>query len=181
MLGPQTLLSLYYVSAFEILAENVVPGQSSSPFVQQGYFLQVTNLTNMDTPVSVRFPNACPPLENYDPSISPAPATPLFADVIDENGNANIITTEFFQAPIGFGQILILANTTRLFGIQLISPTFSGTGSSRGLVTIEAPQGALLSVAATIRQVFTTNTANGVEYSASAYALPLNNGPVLAF
>lgn len=171
------------ITSFEVLAQPLVPGVPDIPYVQQGTFVQITNLGPNDQTISLNF-NATPAFVAQSGNVS------LFTNFIDNNGNVTQYPTNIFlTAPIGFAGVTIPANETIILGVQyVLSPGQSqdlvgatpqdGLGT-RGTVTLIGQTGASFLVLATIRQVFTNFTPTGAvsNLSEAAYSVPLVNGP----
>jgi len=197
---------MVYLTSFEVLAQPLVPGLQT-PFVQQGTFIQVSNLSTTACAISLNF--------------TPSPAfvaADLVVDYVDNSGNVtNYGASTFLDSPIGFNSITIPGGGTYIFGVQYTPPAATPTPTPtptpsptptpaptppptptptppptstpesgvavRGYVTLTAPVGTSLLVAATIRQVFFNYTVDKIllDVSEAAYALPLTNGPLQQF
>lgn len=174
------------ITSFEVLAQPLVPGVPDVPYVQQGSFFQIANLSPGALAISLNF-NATPAFVAQAGSVS------LFTNYIDNNGNVTQYpTSTFLAAPVGFAQISIPAGATYIFGVQYVvnpgqSSLAGGTPQdglgTRGTVTLLTSNGGLLLVLATIRQVFTNFDASGnvTNLSEAAYSVPLVGGPLQQF
>ena len=175
------------ITSFEVLAQPLVPGVPNVPYVQQGSFFQITNLSPATQSLNLNF-NATPAFVARSGNVS------LFTNFIDNLGNVTQYPPNIFlQPPVGFAQIPIPSNGTFIFGVQyvitpgqsqnLVGSTPQDGLGARGFVTLVASTGASFLVSATIRQVFTNFTAQGAvsNLSEAAYALPLVNGPLQKF
>jgi hypothetical protein len=181
------MVTVNNLTSFEVLAQPVAPGLST-PIVQQGTFIQISNLSTVDSTISLNF--------------TPSPAfvkEDLLVDYIDNSGNVTVVSaTTFLTAPFGFNNISIPAGGTYIFGVQYAIPTTSPSSSPtsratsdsgvavRGYVTLSASTGSSLLVTATIRQVFYNYVTRAdvtfvLDVSEAAYALPLINGPLQQF
>lgn len=175
------------ITSFEVLAQPLVPGLPDIPYVQQGSFYQISNLSPGGVTINLNF-NATPAFVAQSGSVS------LFTNYIDNNGNVTQYpVSTFLQPAVGFAGITIPAGGTFIFGVQYVlgqgqSENLAGSTpqdglGTRGTVTLLAPNGALLLVLATIRQVFTNFDASGnvTNLSEAAYSVPLVGGPLQQF
>jgi hypothetical protein len=170
------------ITSFEILAQPLAP-VPNVPFVQQGSFLQITNLGTATTTVQTNYVG--------DPAfVATSGVITLFTNYITQTGAASATSypvSSFLEAPIGFGGIEIPAQATFLFGVQyLLNPgaTPPTTGiDARGYIGLSATAGSKLLVVPTVRQVFTNFTASGgiLDLSEAAYTTPVAGGPILQF
>jgi hypothetical protein len=167
------------VVAFEVLAQPVVPGVPNVPYVQQGSFLQITNIIGQPLQVGL----------TYYPSPAFVPAfgaVALFANYIDNNGNVTQVPASTFIAQRGFQKVSIPYLGTFIFGVQyIIKPTSStkmvGTTpqdgvAARGVISVNASADMRISPLPTIRQVFSNFNSSGglLNISESAYAVPFD-------
>jgi hypothetical protein len=196
------------VSSFEILSQPIAPLAPDVPYVQQGYFIQVSNAGGAPIKPSIRYK----PSPAFVASV-PSPFSPgfpgnnpavinLFADYIDATGKANDypLTAPDFLAPpfIGFKAATLPAinpGETFLFGVQYLLNTAAASFSaasggtpqdsveSRGYAEIDVAGPASVYVLATVRQVFTNYGPNGtiLDFADGAYAPPLISGTKLTF
>lgn len=163
-------------ASFEVLSQPIVPNNAAVPYVEQGFFVQITNQDsqNANTP-SIFFPG--------NPAfLASSGAVDLFTNYIDQTGTATQYPTSQFITNQGFTGITIPPNATFLFGVQYVlmpsnSPKLVGTtpqdsASSRGVLTIFSSN--YMQFLATVRQVFTTfdSNQNPTGMSGSAYAVP---------
>jgi hypothetical protein len=196
------------VSSFEILCQPIAPGIPNVPYVQQGYFVQVTNTGASAIKVSIQYISTPDFVASVPSPVSspfgPVPAAiTLFADFINASGKpGNYPLADFLPPPVtpGFKSTspalaAIDPGKTFLFGVQYLLNTgnatmtgFSGstpqdTIAARGYAQIEAPAGSTILVLATIRQFFSNYGPNGtiLDFSEGAYAPPLLEGPALSF
>jgi hypothetical protein len=183
-------MSLKTVASFEILASPVAPGLPDVPYVQQGVFLQITNLSTASTLVSLEYA-ASPAF------VASSGAVKLFTNFIDQSGTPQQYpTSDFLGGPVGFKALDIPAGATWLVGAQylLVPPpapkltpatgaTPQDNAEARGVISLEASPGTKLLVLATIRQVFQNYDKTGklIDITEGAYAIPLVNGPIYNF
>jgi hypothetical protein len=196
------------VSSFEILSQPIAPLAPDVPYVQQGYFIQVTNAGGAAIKPSIKYiPSpafVASVLSPFSPGFGPKPATiNLFADYIDATGKANdypLPAPDFLGPPfIGFKAATlpkaINPGETFLFGVQYILNTAAATYTAtsggtpqdsietRGYAEIDVAAPAKLYVLATVRQLFTNYGPNGtiLDFADGAYAPPLISGTTLTF
>jgi hypothetical protein len=175
------------VTSFEVLAQPIVPGVPDIPYVQQGTFLQLSNIGSQSANVELNY-NATPAF------VASSGAVILTANYIDGVGDVHAITDSFFlEAPVGFGSVTIPSGMTFLFGVQYIlnpggTPTMAGStpqdgAGTRGLINLTAQTGTQLVALATIRQVFTNFNASGavLDVTEAAYSVPIIGGPLISF
>lgn len=173
------------ITSFEVLAQPLVPGIPDVPYVQQGTFVQISNLGSSTAQVILGY-NATPAFVAQSGSVS------LFANYIDNTGAVTQVTN-FLAPPVGFPSVQIPVGATFIFGVQYVlspgqsedlvgSTPQSGQGT-RGVVTLSSTGGSSLLVLATIRQVFNNYDASGnlMDVSEAAYSLPLVGGPLQQF
>lgn len=194
------------VSSFEVLSQPIAPGLQNVPYVQQGYFIQVTNLGGAAIKPTIEYvstpaftASVASPVKS---PFGPVPAAiSLFADLIDQTGTplAYSVPANFLPGVAGFkGATLPAAIPPQgsfLFGVQYIlntsNATFTtGSGATpqdtvegRGYARIEAPAGSKILVLATIRQLFSNYGPNNtlLDFADGAYTPPLVDGPLLSF
>lgn len=176
------------LSEFEVLAQPIAPGIPNVPYVQQGTFIQVTNLGQNAKLTLAFYPNP--------PFVPSSGAVKLFANFIDATGVPQQYNAFLTNSPVGFKDIQIAANATFLFGVQyvLVPPTINqpipnSVGSTpqdmaatRGYIQASGPNGQPWLVLATIRQVFNNYNANTgalVDVAESAYSIPTVSGAVI--
>ena len=178
------------LTSFETLALPVAPGIANVPYVQQGFFLQVSNLENKNVHVDLEY-IATPAF------VEASGAAKLFTNIIDQTGvPAQYPTATFLTAPVGFKAQVIPAHSTWLLGVQYLllpppPPTLTAatggtpqdSAEARGVVRIQASAGSKLLLLATVRQVFNDFDPAGVliDIAESAYAVPLVGGPEHSF
>jgi hypothetical protein len=183
-------MALQTITSFEVLAAPVAPGLKNVPYVQQGTFLQVTNLGSASSLVSLQYA-ASPAF------VAASGAAKLFTNFIDESGTPQQYpTSDFLGGSVGFKALDIPAGATWLIGVQYLlvpppAPTLTpATGSTpqdsveaRGVVSLDASAGSKLLVLATVRQVFNNYSPAGVliDVAEGAYAIPLVGGPIHTF
>jgi hypothetical protein len=183
-------MSFKTIAPFEILASPVAPGIPDVPYVQQGVFLQITNLSASSTLVSLEYV-ASPAF------VAASGAAKLFTNIIDQSGTPQQYpTSDFLGGPVGFKALDIPAGATWLLGAQylLLAPpapkltpatgaTPQDNAEARGVISLEASPGTKLLVLGTIRQVFQNfdNTGKLIDITEGAYAIPLVNGPLYNF
>jgi len=183
-------MALQTLTSFEVLAAPIAPGLKNVPYVQQGTFLQITNLGSASTLVSLQYA-ASPAF------VAASGAAKLFTNIIDESGTPQQYpTSDFLGGPVGFKALDIPAGATWLIGVQYLlipppAPTLTpATGSTpqdsleaRGVVSLDASAGSKLLVLGTVRQVFNNYSPAGVliDVAEGAYAIPLVGGPVHNF
>ena len=163
--------------AFEVMAQPLVPGVPNVPYVQQGSFLQVTNITNQLLSVKLI----------YLPSpgfVASQGAVGLFVNYIDNLGNVTQVPAANFIAQGGFPVISIPNLGTYIFGVQyIIKPTSAtqmlGTTpqdgvAARGIISFAASRDTIVSPLPTVRQVFSNFNSSGalLNTSEAAYAVP---------
>jgi len=176
------------IASYEVLAQPIAP-VPNVPFVQQGSFLQISNLEAFDKTVDIEYVGT----PAFQASSGSAPSTlALFTNIITQNGLASATSypvTEFLMTPVGFKGIPVPAHSTFLFGVQYLltgtTPAAPGI-DARGFIRLQAPLGTRLLVLATTRQVFTNYAADGpagtvTDISESAYPVPLVGGPEVSF
>ncbi len=178
------------LTSFEILANPVAPGLANVPYVQQGFFVQVSNLGSASSLVSLEY-RANPAF------IASKGAVKLFTNVIDGSGVPQQYPAADFLTPgPGFEAQDIPAGATWLFGVQyllvpppapIITPATGGTPQdsvlTRGFLRVNASAGSTLLLLATIRQVFNNFSSTGtlLDQAEGAYAVPLVGGPEHSF
>ena len=178
------------LTSFEILCSPIAPGVPDVPYVQQGFFLQVTNLGAQTAFLSIEYV-ATPEFIESQGGIK------LFTNIIDDAGRPQQYPAgAFLSAPVGYEALNIPAGSTWLAGVQylLLTPppfqTSPVTGATpqdafrtRGMVRATAAAGTSWLVLASIRQVFSTFNASGglVETDSAAYSVPIVGGPELVF
>jgi hypothetical protein len=178
------------LTSFEVLANPIAPGVPDVPYVQQGFFLQVSNLGTASALVGIEYV-ASPSFVESNGAIK------LFTNIIDETGMPQQYpSASFLSAPVGYESLNIPAGATWLVGVQylllpppapILNPATGSTpqdvAMARGMLKIDAAVGTKLLLLATVRQVFSSYKANGTlkEFDSSAYAVPLAGGPVLQF
>lgn len=178
------------LSSFEVLASPIAPGVPDVPYIQQGFFLQVTNLGAASAILSLEY-RPSPAFVETDGAIK------LFTNIIDEAGTPQQYPINaFLSAPVGYEALNIPAGGTWLIGVQylLLPPppvifdpatgtTPQDSFTTRGVVQATAVAGARFAVLATHRQVFSTFDGAGalVETDSTAYALPTVGGPEVVF
>lgn len=183
-------MATQFISSFEVLANPIAPGVPNVPYVQQGYFLQLSNLGAASALVGVEF-IASPAF------VAAKGAIKLFTNIIDQAGMPQQVpAANFLSAPVGFEMLNIPAGATWLVGVQylllpppapIVSPPTGTTpqdaAMARGVVRLEAAAGTRLMLQATTRQVFATFDAMGkvVEFDSSAYPMDLAGGPDQTF
>ncbi len=174
------------LTSFEVLSSPIAPGVPDVPYIQQGFFLQITNTGAASAFLSIEYQSSPAFIESKG-------AIKLFVNVIDETGMPQQFpTVNFLGAPVGFEALNIPANATWLVGVQylLLPPpapvTDIATGNTpqdaamaRGIVRISAAAGTKWMMLATARQVFSSYGAGGVllEFDSAAYPVPLLGGP----
>jgi len=174
------------LTSFEALSLPVAPGVPNVPYVQQGFFLQISNTENTPAHVDIEYISTPAFVEENG-------AAKLFVNVIDETGApSQYPAATFLTAPIGFKAQVIPQRSTWLFGVQYIllppppptlTPATGGTPQdsceARGIVRIQASAGAKLLILATVRQVFNDYSPAGalIDIAEGAYAVPLVGGP----
>lgn len=178
------------LATFEVICAPVAPGVPNVPAVQQGFFLQISNLGAASALVAVEYV-ASPAFVDKKGAIK------LFTNIIDESGTPQQYPiAAFLSAPVGFEALDIPAGATWLVGVQylLLPPPApiltAATGATpqdqqeaRGMVKMTAASGTKLMVLATVRQVFSnySPTATLLDIAEGAYAVPLAGGPELHF
>ena len=172
------------IASFEVLAQPIVPGVPNVPYVQQGSFLQVTNITGQTLVVSLTYY----PSPGFVPSRG---AVSLFANYIDNRGEVTQIPANTFISQRGFVNVAIPLTSTFIFGVQyIVTPTQSShkAGSTpqdgvatRGIVFFQSNLDTVISPLPTIRQVFNNYDPSGklLDISESAYAVPFEKYPAL--
>jgi hypothetical protein len=173
------------LTSFEILAARLAP-IPDVPFVQQGFFLQISNLETHAITVDLEYV-ASPAF------VAVSAPYQLTADIIKEDGvppNAAQIAldvAEFLTPPVGFKAKAIPPKGTWLFGVQYLLaappvPEPTVDIEARGFVRLQASTGSKVLVLGTIRQVF-NNYSGGLlsDVAEAAYAIPLVGGPELSF
>ncbi len=178
------------LTSFEVLSSPIAPGVPDVPYVQQGFFLQVTNTGPASAFLSIEYRSSPAFIESKG-------AIRLFTNVIDETGMPQQFpAVNFLGAPVGFEALNVPSGATWLVGVQylLLPPPApiieAATGSTpqdsamaRGVVRINAAAGTTWMMLATTRQVFSTFTGAGVlvEFDSAAYPVPLLGGPEQTF
>ena len=178
------------LTSFEILSNPIAPGVPDVPYIQQGFFLQVTNTGAASAFLTVQYKGSPAFVES-------AGAVKLFTNVIDETGMPQQYPADsFLSAPVGFEGLNVPAGATWLLGVQYLllpPPAFTlgattgstpqDTATARGVIKIDAAPGTRWMMLATTRQVFTTYTAMGTLNSidSAAYSVPLLGGPEQTF
>lgn len=178
------------LTSFEVLASPVAPRVPNVPYIQQGFFLQVTNLGTQSALLSLEY-------QGSPAFIASRGAIKLFTNIIDNAGvPQQYPAADFLSAPVGFESLNIPAGGTWLIGVQYLllpPPAFTltpATGTTpqdafttRGVVHGTAAAGTKFLVLATARQVFSAYDAAGalVENDSAAYALPIVGGPQVTF
>jgi hypothetical protein len=178
------------LTTFEVLANPIAPGVPDIAYVQQGFFLQITNVSANPTSVEVLF-------QDTPAFVASKGAIKLAANIIDQTAKISPYpTANFLAAPVGFAATAIPPMSTFLFGVQylllpppppILTPATGATpqdyAEARGVVSVVAPAGATLVMLATTRQVFTNySAANTVlDISEGAYSNPLIGGPMHTF
>ncbi|GAB0118907.1 hypothetical protein [Acidisoma sp. 7E03] len=167
----------YGIISFEVLAQPVVPGVPNVPYVQQGSFVQITNINGQAFTVSL----------TYFPSprfVPTSGAVALFANYIDNTGNVTQVPATTFITQRGFQNVSIPSLGAFIFGVQyIIKPTsatqLAGTTpqdgvAARGVLSVAASADMRISPLPTIRQVFTNYSSTGavLNTSEAAYAVP---------
>ncbi len=173
------------LTSFEILAARLAP-IPNVPFVQQGFFLQISNLETHAITVDLEYV-ASPAF------VAASGPYQLTADIIKEDGvpptaaQIALDTTNFLTGPVGFKGQALPPKGTWLFGAQylLVAPPVpepSVDVEARGYVRLKASSGSKVLVLATIRQVF-NNYSGGLlsDVAEAAYSIPLVGGPELSF
>jgi len=179
-----------FLTSFEVLANPIAPGVPDVPYVQQGFFLQISNLGAASALISLEF-IASPMFTQGQGAIK------LFTNIIDQAGMPQQYqATNFLSAPVGFESLMIPGGATWLVGVQylLLPPpppiinaatgnTPQDAAMARGMVKAEAQAGTQLLMLATSRQVFTTYDAGGAVtgFDSSAYPIELIGGPQQMF
>ena len=178
------------LTSFEVLSSPIAPGVPDVPYIQQGFFLQVTNLGPASAFLGIEY------LASPD-FVESKGAIKLFTNVIDETGMPQQFpAASFLGAPVGFEALNVPAGATWLVGVQYLllpppAPVLDpATGSTpqdsamaRGGVRGDAAPGPRWMMLATARQVFSTYTPAGVlvEFDSAAYPVPLLGGPEQSF
>jgi hypothetical protein len=175
------------ITSFEVLAQPLVPGLPNVPYVQQGTFVQISNVGNQDAIVLLEF-TATPAFVASSGSVQ------LFVNYIDDGGNVTQVDTSYFVAPpVGFPKVTIPSGATWIFGVQyvllagqstnLVGSTPQDGLGTRGFVTLSTDGPNTLLVLGTIRQVFNNYDASGnlSDVSEAAYSVPLVGGPLQQF
>lgn len=178
------------LTTFEVLCTPVAPGVPNVPAVQQGFFLQITNLGAASALVAIEY-DASPAFVDSKGAIK------LFTNIIDETGTAQQYpVAAFLSPPVGYEGLDIPAGATWLVGVQylllpppapILTAATGGTPQdqqeARGLVKITAAAGTKLMVLATVRQVFSNYSATNslLDIAEGAYSVPVANGPELNF
>jgi len=176
------------IASYEVLAQFIAP-VANVPYVQQGSFLQISNLDATDKTIDIEYVGT--PVFKASSGTAPNTVT-LFANYITQNGIASATSypaNEFLITPVGFKGIPIPARATFLFGVQYLltgSATAAPSIDARGFIRLQAPPGTKLLVLATTRQVFTNFAGDGPpgtvpDISESAYPVPLVSGPEVSF
>lgn len=175
------------ITSFEVLAQPLVPGLANVPYVQQGTFLQVSNIGTGQVSVTVGF-QATPAFTAQSGAVQ------LFANYIDGTGNVTQCpTATFLQSPVGFIPVTIPAGATWIFGVQyvlipgqstnLVGSTPQDGLGTRGYINVSTNAPATLLVLGTVRQVFNNYDSSGnvMDVSEAAYSIPLVGGPLQQF
>ena len=179
-----------FLTSFEVLANPIAPGIKDVPYVQQGFFLQISNISAGSALIALEF-IATPAF------VANSGAIKLFANIIDQAGiPQQYPLANFLGAPVGFESLIIPGGATWLVGVQylLIPPPApiinAATGTTpqdammaRGTVKADAQTGTQLIMQATTRQIFTNYNAAGVvtDYDGTAYPVDLIGGPLQVF
>lgn len=174
------------ITSFEVLSNPVAPGVKDVPYVQQGFFLQISNLGAASSLVGVEYV-ATPGF------IASNGAIKLFTNIIDQTGTPQQYpTAAFLSPPVGFEALNIPGGATWLVGVQylLLSPpppilnpltgaTPQDHAESRGTVHVTAAAGTQLMILATVRQVFNNYSPANIllDIAEGAYSVPLVGGP----
>jgi hypothetical protein len=174
------------LTSFEVLSSPVAPGIPNVPYIQQGIFLQVTNMGAASAFLTVEYVSSPAFVESRG-------AVKLFTNVIDETGMPQQFPTRnFLGAPVGFEGLNVPAGATWLIGVQylLLAPpppvitvptgtTPQDAAMARGTIRIDAAPGTQWMMLATHRQVFSSydNLGGIVEFDSAAYPVPLLGGP----
>jgi len=175
------------LTPFEVIATPIAPGVPNVPYVQQGFFLQVTNMGAGSAFLSVEY-LATPEF------VASRNGVRLFTNVIDHTGaSQQYPAAAFLGAPVGYEALNIPAGATWLIGVQYLlipgpgGPLLTGpTGDTpqdmamaRGVLRVDAAPGTQWMMLATTRQVFSTYGPGFVlqEFDEAAYAVPLVGGP----
>jgi hypothetical protein len=185
------------LTSFEVLAQPIAPNAKDIPYVEQGFFTQITNMDPTQAVVNLLF-DSSPPFVAGNGPIS------LFTNMVDQTGAVTQYpVATFLEAPVGFKSIAVPAGDTVLLGVQyLLFPgpkkpatltqatggTPQNSQAARGMVSLYSAPGSSLMVLSTVRQDFTNYTADStntnvviLDVSESAYAVPLAGGPVVSF
>lgn len=176
MAPPFNIINTVTTGSFEVLSQPIVPDMTTVPYVEQGFFVQITNqdARNANTP-SILF-------QGNPAFVASKDSVKLFTNYIDQSGAAVPYPVDQFLSKQGFTGITIPPKATLLFGVQYVlvssaSPRLVGTTpqdslSARGLVTIFSAN--YMQFLATVRQVFTTFDSNKkpTGMSGSAYSVP---------
>lgn len=178
------------VTSFEVISQPIVPGVPDLPYVQQGSFLQLTNVGTAPAQVTVGY-TATPAF------VVSSGAVILAANFIDNTGNVTMFpASSFILNPVGFTAVTIPPNGTFIFGVQyLLNPGAAAEGleiervgstpqsgvGTRGIVTLTGTPGARFAALATIRQVFNNYDSGGnlMDVSEAAYSVPIVGGPIV--
>jgi hypothetical protein len=179
-----------FLTSFEVLANPIAPGIADVPYVQQGFFLQISNISAGSALVGLEFVSS-------PAFVSSSGAVKLFTNIIDQAGMPQQYpSASFLGAPVGFESLIIPGGATWLVGVQYLlipppPPAFNATTGTtpqdammaRGMVKVEAQSGTQLLMQATTRQVFTNYDATGAvtDYDATAYPMDLIGGPLQVF
>jgi len=177
------------LTSFEVLASPIAPGVPDVPYIQQGFFIQVTNLGSQNAFLALEYV-ASPGF------IEAQGAIKLFTNIIDDAGLPQQYPAgAFLSAPVGYEALNIPAGATWLVGVQYLllppppvqtSPLTGATPQdafrTKGIIRATAAASTSWLFLATIRQVFSTFNAGGmVESDGSAYSVPIVGGPELVF
>lgn len=179
-----------FLTSFEVLANPIAPGVPDVPYVQQGFFLQISNLSAGSALVSLE-------LVASPAFVAAQGAIKLFTNIIDQSGMPQQYPANaFLSAPVGFESLYIPGGATWLIGVQYLllpppAPVLdTGTGTTpqdvamaRGMVKADAQTGTQLLMLASTRQVFTSYDAGGavIDFDSSAYPMDLIGGPQQTF
>ena len=178
------------LTPFEVLASPIAPGVPDVPYIQQGFFLQVTNMGPAPAFLALEYLSS-PRFVAFSGAIK------LFTNVIDGTGMPQQYPSEgFLSGPVGFEGLNIPPGATWLMGVQylLLPPPpviITGPGGNtpqdnamaRGIVRATAAAGTQWMMLATVRQVFSTYGPGPtlIETDSTAYSVPLIGGPEQVF
>ncbi len=179
------------LTPFEVLSSPIAPGVPDVPYIQQGFFLQVTNMGAAPAFLGVEYV-ATPEF------VRDRGAIKLFTNVIDATGMPQQYpAAAFLGAPVGFEALNVPAGATWLVGVQylLLPPpapivdaatgaTPQDSAMARGTVRVNAAAGTRWMMLATVRQVFSSfDPVTGLlkETDSTGYTVPLIGGPEQVF